>query len=286
MVSRIACGFSKRACHNCFSRDFTSEPAVSIFRAAAPGFPNLHANKRPEGIPPDSGTKHIVISVIAGAFSAGIIHVLSGPDHLAAVAPLSLNPRRRAWLTGMRWGLGHSAGVLIVGVLSLTLRGLLPLDLLSSWAERLVGVVLLGIGIWGLRNALTSHVHVHEHSHGGQPHAHIHVHGHETAHSHQAATSKVHTHSHTAFAVGTLHGLAGSSHFLGVLPAMAFPSTAQAAGYLIAYGLGSILAMAIFSTAMGWMTQGLASTGANAYRVVMTTSSVVALAVGGYWLVA
>ena len=214
-----------------------------------------------------------------------MLHVLSGPDHLAAVAPLSLAPRHRAWVTGMRWGLGHSAGVLIVGVLSLALRGLLPLELLSSWAERLVGVVLLGIGIWGLRNALTSHVHVHEHSHGGQSHAHIHVHGQATAHSHSAVTTKGHTHSHAAFAVGTIHGLAGSSHFLGVLPDMAFPSTAQAVSYLGAYGLGSILAMAVFSTVMSWMTRGLASTGANAYRVVMTTCSVVSMVVGGYWLV-
>lgn len=225
-----------------------------------------------------------MISVIAGAFSAGVIHVLSGPDHLAAVAPLSLDSRRRAWTTGIRWGLGHSAGVLIVGLFSLALRGILPLEALSSWAERLVGVVLLGIGIWGLRSALRHHVHVHEHSHDGQTHAHIHVHGHGSAHSHESAPAQPHTHTHAAFAVGTLHGLAGSSHFLGVLPAMAFPDRLQAASYLFAYGLGSILAMGIFSTAMGWMMRHFSKRGVHAYQWVMGACSAVALAVGGYWL--
>lgn len=65
---------------------------------------------------------------------------------------------------------------------------------------------------------------------------------------------------------------------------MAFPSNAQAAGYLTAYGLGSILAMGVFSTAMSWMTRSLATRGAHAYQWVMGACSVVALAVGGYWL--
>ena len=33
---------------------------------------------------------------------AGCFHVLSGPDHLAAVAPLALSSRTRAWREGWR----------------------------------------------------------------------------------------------------------------------------------------------------------------------------------------
>lgn len=212
--------------------------------------------------------------------------MLSGPDHLAAMAPLSVDRRERAWTTGFRWGVGHSAGVLLVGVLSLLLREIVPLEALSSWAERAVGVMLLGIGIWGLRKALNHHVHVHEHTHGGHRHAHIHVHDHATSHSHAAVHGRPHAHTHAAFAVGTLHGLAGSSHFLGVLPALAFPTKAQAVSYLIAYGVGCILAMAAFSSAVGWVTRGFPVAGAKVYRAMMITCSFVALGVGGYWLVA
>src|SRR4029453_11586897 len=95
----------------------------------------------------------IVIAIFSGLI-AGLVHVFSGPDHLAAVAPLSVAHREQTWTTGFRWGIGHAGGVLVIGLLSLLFRELLPLDLLSSWAERLVGVMLIGIGIWGFRRAL------------------------------------------------------------------------------------------------------------------------------------
>ena len=52
-------------------------------------------------------------------FLAGFVHVLSGPDHLAAIAPYAVDGKSRAWRTGVRWGLGHAAGVLGVGLLVL-----------------------------------------------------------------------------------------------------------------------------------------------------------------------
>ena len=102
---------------------------------------------------------------------AGIIHVWSGPDHLAAIAPVSLKRAERGWVPGMRWGLGHSAGVGVVGLLSLWLRDLIPVNLLSTWGERTVGLLLIGIGLWAFRKALR--VHVHEHEHDGERHLHV-----------------------------------------------------------------------------------------------------------------
>ena len=86
---------------------------------------------------------------------AGFVHVLSGPDHLAAIAPYAVDGKSRAWRTGVRWGLGHTTGALAVGLLMLAVRDALPLDAMSAWGERLVGLALLGIGIWGLGAALT-----------------------------------------------------------------------------------------------------------------------------------
>ena len=81
---------------------------------------------------------------------AGVVHVLSGPDHLAAIAPYAVADRARSWRTGVRWGLGHSAGVLGVGLLVLVGRHALPLEALSAHSELGVGLALLAIGIWGL----------------------------------------------------------------------------------------------------------------------------------------
>lgn len=212
--------------------------------------------------------------------AAGALHVLSGPDHLTAVAPLAVRRPRRAWQPGLRWGLGHSAGVACVGLLSLWLRDLIPVAWLSSWGERLVGVVLFGIGLWALRIALRKNVHAHEHEHDGESHVHIHLHHAPAEHQ----TPGAHLHSHAAFGIGTLHGLAGSSHFLGVLPALAFPSKAQATAYLLAFGVGTVAAMAAFSWGIGWVAARFAIRGVNVYRSLMGVSAVAAMAVGGFWL--
>src|SRR6266702_2044855 len=149
-----------------------------------------------------------MIAAITG-FLAGTIHVWSGPDHLAAIAPLAVRKPGRGWMPGARWGLGHSAGVAAVGLLSLWLRDLLPVNLLSTWGERMVGVMLFGIGLWALRKALT--IHAHEHEHQGDRHLHLHAHGRRVPHEQTEAHQR---HTHAAFGIGLLHGLAGSSHFL------------------------------------------------------------------------
>lgn len=214
---------------------------------------------------------------------AGAAHVWSGPDHLAAMAPLAVRQRRRPWLSGVRWGLGHSAGVALVGLLSLGLRDLLPLESLSSWGERLVGVTLIGIGLWTLRAALRHGIHTHEHEHDGERHLHIHVHHGHQDHEDPAAHYR---HLHAAFGIGTLHGLAGSSHFLGVLPVLAFPTHVQAFAYLVSYGLGTVLSMAAFSWAMGAVNQRWGAHSVKFYRGMLGATAVAALVTGGAWLLA
>ena len=225
----------------------------------------------------------IMISILAG-FLAGLIHVFSGPDHLTAIAPLAVKSHRRAWISGFRWGLGHAAGVLFVGILSLLFRELLPIDLVSSWSDRLVGVLLIGIGIWSWRKALRTRIHAHEHSHGGESHLHFHVHAAGNVQDRNHG-QKPHVHRHAAFGIGTLHGLAGSSHFLGILPALAFASNWQAAGYLTAFGAGTVVAMVLFSSIVGLLAARFAVGSALAYRGLMYTCSGAAVAVGVAWLV-
>lgn len=92
-------------------------------------------------------------------------HVAIGPDHLAAVAPLAIDSRRRhpAALVGATWGLGHGLGVLVIGLLGQVLKTGLSVDLVSTWAEPLVGVLLIGLGAWTLRRA--RRIVIHDHSH-------------------------------------------------------------------------------------------------------------------------
>lgn len=218
--------------------------------------------------------------LLAGVF-AGLVHVLAGPDHLAAVAPIAADRPRRAWLAGTLWGSGHTVGVLAVGALALLLRGLLPLEAISSWSERLVGVALIGIGLWGLRQALLRRWHAHPHTHETQDHLHLHYHAPDESHEAPAA----HVHVHMSLGMGVLHGLAGSAHVLGVLPSLALPTVPQSVGYLAAFGAGSILAMGLYGWTIGLLLSRLGRAAVGAYRAFLTGTAAAAIAVGVVWLV-
>lgn len=218
------------------------------------------------------------VLIIAAGIIAGLIHVFSGPDHLAAIAPLAMKRQRGAWRTGLRWGTGHASGVAFVGILSLILRGVLPVDLISNWSDRLVGALLIGIGLWTLRKALL--IHTHTHSHDAETHEHVHIHGRDGAKVHAV---KRHVHTHAAFGIGTLHGLSGSSHFLAIIPALAMPSTLLAVIYLACYGAGTVVAMMMFASAINSFSMRFAGT-AKVYRGFMFACSGVAVAVGCIWL--
>lgn len=217
-----------------------------------------------------------MLILLTGAF-AGLFHVLSGPDHLAAVAPLAVDGRRRSWLAGWTWGVGHAAGVVVVALLGVLLREMLPtVEVLSAWSERVVGAALIGIGLWALSRCLR--VAPAHHVHGDRAHDHIHV---------QAGPAWIRRlgHAHASFCMGVLHGVAGSSHFFGVLPALALPTPNAAIIYIGAFGVGTVAAMTVFAAAVGSIaTRGIH--GPRAYRAMMTAAAVVAIVVGGVWLTA
>lgn len=202
-----------------------------------------------------------VIAALAGLL-AGLVHALSGPDHLSAVAPLVIHEPRRRWRMGLFWGIGHSLGVWAVGLLALALRGFLPVASVSSWSERLVGAILIGVGLWGMRRAFAAHL----------PHAH------------KDADPSARPGRAAAW-IGGLHGLAGSSHILGLIPALALPSRAASLAYVVGFGLGAVAAMTAFSSAFGLVATRVTGRGQRAYQALLASFSVAAIAVGGYWLI-
>jgi len=215
-----------------------------------------------------------MLVAVTGAL-AGLFHVLAGPDHLATVGPLALDSRRRGWLAGWTWGIGHASGVVVVATLAILLRDLLPsVDLISAWSERLVGVALIAVGVWALRRS--ARVEPAPHAHGVISHDHLRV---------QAGPRWLRRigHAHTAFCLGVLHGVAGSSHFVGVLPALALPTRTGALTYVVAFGAGTVVAMTAFAAAAGW-AGGSVRTHSATYRSMTATAAVAAIVIGGVWL--
>lgn len=203
---------------------------------------------------------------------AGALHVGLGPDHLAALAPLSVGRGKHAWRAGWRWGLGHSFGVAAIALIGLALRESFDVEVFSGYSERAVGVLLIAIGLWALRRAWSSKLHTHAHDHDGLRHEHWHAHG----------ATRDHRHRHAAFAIGTLHGFAGSAHFLGVLPALALPDWGATLGYLAGFFAGSVAAMASFTGAIGALSSAARSAGAR--RGFGLATAFGSIAVGLWWL--
>jgi len=216
-----------------------------------------------------------MLTLVTGAV-AGFFHVLSGPDHLAAVAPMAVADRERGWLAGWTWGIGHASGVVVVAVLAVMLRTMLPsIETISAWSERLVGAALIGIGLWALRRSIR--IGRAPHAHGALSHDHLQV---------QAGPAWIRRmgHAHASFVMGVLHGVAGSSHFFGVLPALALPSLTASLAYISAFGVGTVLAMTAFAAAIGTGSARV-RIGAAPQRAMMLAAAVLAIAVGGVWLI-
>ncbi|NVB42750.1 hydantoin utilization protein A [Pseudenhygromyxa sp. WMMC2535] len=209
--------------------------------------------------------------------AAGMVHVVTGPDHLAAITPIALEDPRRAAGIGARWGLGHGLGALALGGVGILARQMIDIQAVSAWAEIAAGFTLIVIGLWALRRALRIVVHAHPHEHAGEEHHHYHVHSSAKAHGRGAAHG---LHTHAAFFVGVLHGAAGTGHLFGVLPSLAL-EPAQAIVYLIAYFLAAVMAMTGVGALMGrWARdRGLLS-----LRRTMLGASALAVLVGVFWV--
>jgi hypothetical protein len=182
--------------------------------------------------------------VFLTGITAGGLHVVAGPDHIAALAPLAAEEPDTVKL-GATWGVGHGVGVLVIAVLAWLAHRVVDVHLVSLGSELFVGVMLVGLGIAAF-----------------QP---------TDSHSH---------HGRTALGVGLLHGMAGGSHVVGVLPALGL-SAWQAGVYLVAYLAGAIATMATVGGLLG-----LASRRDPAWaRHLRHLAGVVAIVVGLVWLV-
>lgn len=223
----------------------------------------------------------LLLAMPAG-LAAGAVHVLTGPDHLAAILPFAPRSGVRAAAMGLAWGMGHSVGVIAIGGLALVVGSMLDLEAWSSGAERLVGVLLFALGLWTLHRARGVVVHAHDHHHEeAESHAHAHVHiGDVTVDAPDHAERGRHRrHRHSALAFGVVHGVAGTSHLLGVAPALML-ETSAASGYLLTFLLGSALAMAGFAAAAGPLLAGRP----GRMQVGLRVSGTFALLVGAGWM--
>ena len=177
----------------------------------------------------------------------GFLHALE-VDHMVAVTTFVSRRPTLASATqfGLRWGVGHAIAVLAAGGLLLVtgIRWPARYELLG---EGLVGLMLVGIGGWALASARKLHLHSAK-EHGGHPHLHMHQRLGTHGHPHDPASPPDRSHDHGAITlVGLMHGLAGSSGVVALIPVTMMDRVGLGLGYLTVFGLGVTIAMMLFA---------------------------------------
>ena len=222
------------------------------------------------------------------ALLASMLHVITGPDHLAAVTPFALLAKRKAWKIGLAWGLGHLFGMAIIGLLMALFSELIPVDTISNYSEQIVGLLLIGIGLWVIYQVIRP----------GKGHKHLHVHANDTSvihsHTHDHSEQPNHEHTHTklrkqgriaAFGIGIVHGLAGLVHFFLFLPVLSFETWPESVGYIVGFSLGILIAMMAYALAIGSVAS-LAKDKHNDsfFNGIRLAAGLFAIIVGIYWI--
>jgi hypothetical protein len=162
----------------------------------------------------------------------GLRHALE-PDHLAALSALiTQRPGvRPAVGAGVAWGLGHTLALLAVASVLALLRARLSPVVVTAF-EIGVGLMLILLGAQALRRTFAD---------PRQHQQHPHQHGHP---------GRAWSTARRSLLVGIAHGLAGSGAVMALIAAQ-FPSFAGRMGYVVVFGVGSMIGMATLSGLAG-----------------------------------
>lgn len=205
------------------------------------------------------------MDVQSGALAALVLGFLLGlkhatdADHVVAVSTI-VSEYRNAWRgiwVGGSWGLGHTTPLLVLGIIILLFKESV-IDRYEGVApvfEFGVGIMLVFLGAQVYWNLRKGRLHLHDHAHDGSAHLHIHA-------THQAEAPPDVEQPHGFFSpgkpffrvksyvIGIVHGLAGSAAvMLVLLPTIS--SFWTGVGYLLLFGVGTILSMAIITLLLG-----------------------------------
>ena len=237
---------------------------------------------------------------------ASIAHVVTGPDHLAAVTPLAIDSRKRSWMIGFAWGVGHTIGMLLIGLLFILFKAVLPVEAISKHSDTMIGVLLIAIGCWAIVRIYIRHYH------GNKPHIHFHtkpsfyphihrhthdIHARESYHDSRfidgiapdhghVHTEKVKQNTFAAFSIGVFHVFAGFSHLFVLLPSLALPTMGASVIYVVAFAFGTVITMMLFALILGLVAfTSVMKNKLTFLKLFSYAGAVLAIAIGIIWII-
>ncbi len=210
----------------------------------------------------------------------GARHALE-PDHLAAVSTMAAHGSSRSDVlrVSAAWGAGHASLILLAGIL-LTFLGVKMPPALEGRADTVVGLALVALGALTLSSLRRDRIHLHRHTHDARPsHVHFHLHPHDAGHATHPQPPAWLRRPLTAFAIGTLHGTAGSGAAVA-LAVLVAPSRMAAIIYLLSFGLGSLVGMVAVGVFAMWPIIRISSRAHVARQLVQAVAGMTSVVVG------
>jgi nickel/cobalt transporter (NicO) family protein len=199
-----------------------------------------------------------VLMMYSTALLLGTVHALEA-DHMAAVTAFAVRRPgvREAVGFGVRWSAGHGGAIVLAGA-GLILLGIHVPAAATGTLEHVVGLVMIGLGVWTFRGA-----------HDREPAHHHGVHG----HGRRRAVS----------AVGLLHGLAGSGSVVALVPLAGLQSRTGGILYLVVFAVGTVAAMALYGLFAG-LVVGRADGSVRFAPLLARGTGIITVAIGLVWL--
>jgi len=257
------------------------------------------------------------LSLIGIGLGFGIVHVLTGPDHMSALATLCANVSPvKAFVLGVQWGIGHSMGLLLVAVLLLAampadneeeLNDDAEIDVpenISNILESFVGIFMILLGVYGCWTAYRKKSKQQQEieykdenfmedgetkpARNITPFSIIQDEEEErTASPNDSSSSFCSARTLLTVCIGIVHGVAGPGGVLGVLPAVSLHNWGLAITYLVSFCLSSTLTMGIYASLYGVCSTrvGGCIMGRNGMFYIEIFSAFLSILVGVLWLI-
>jgi len=182
----------------------------------------------------------------------GIQHAFE-PDHVTAIGTqisksklikkstkqLIQESITKSSILGVAWGAGHTTTLVLIGFLVYALAISIQNQIFSGF-EFIVGIMLVFLGITTIFNKKIQFKHKHPHQHKDGS-IHLEEHDHDDTN---------HKHSHKSYLIGLVHGLAGSGSLV-VLTAITFDNVGLMLGFIVIFGLGSMIGMIFVGSLIG-----------------------------------
>ncbi len=190
--------------------------------------------------------------ILTLGLAIGLQHAFE-PDHVAALTTQLSKQKSKSQtirqllkegtfkssMLGALWGAGHTTTLVIMGLLMFVLAINIPTNIFLGF-EFIVGLMLVFLALTTFSNKKffkLKHIHPHAHDNGT-----IHIHPHDHVGEH--------THSHKSYIIGCIHGLAGSGSLV-VLTATTLGNFETVLSFILIFGIGSVIGMALVSSLIG-----------------------------------